>query len=136
MIKVPALGPDEFDLSIDQEDTRHGPLGRAMMPLTDSAWEWFCNTGSSTRIDKVPGSKKMGFLIGPGAKLVNANLASYPLTGADLAGANLTNANLAHATLYAANLNNATLTGVLWQGTTCPDGTNSDNDGLTCVNNL
>ena len=30
----------------------------------------------------------------------------------------------------------ATLTGVHWSNTTCPDGTNSDNDGNTCVGHL
>lgn len=35
-----------------------------------------------------------------------------------------------------ANLDGATLVGVTWNDTTCPDGTNSDNDGGTCVNNL
>ena len=33
--------------------------------------------------------------------------------------------------LYGADLN-----GVTWYDTTCPDGTNSDNNGNTCVNNL
>ena len=27
-------------------------------------------------------------------------------------------------------------TGAIWSNTTCPDGTNSNNDGNTCVNNL
>ena len=35
-----------------------------------------------------------------------------------------------------ANLTGADLTGVHWYDTTCPDGTNSDNNGNTCVSNL
>ena len=54
----------------------------------------------------------------------------------DLSNANLADANLYNADLYNANLNNAYLYGVNWDDTTCPDGTNSDNNGNTCVNNL
>jgi uncharacterized protein YjbI with pentapeptide repeats len=48
------------------------------------------------------------------------------LSGATLTGANLTGAQLS----------GADLTDAIWSDTTCPDGTNSDNDGDTCVNNL
>jgi hypothetical protein len=30
----------------------------------------------------------------------------------------------------------SSLYGVSWHNTTCPDGTNSDDNGNTCVNNL
>jgi hypothetical protein len=30
----------------------------------------------------------------------------------------------------------ATLTGVIWNKTACPDGTNSDQDGGTCLGHL
>jgi hypothetical protein len=33
-------------------------------------------------------------------------------------------------------MSGATLFGVTWNNTTCPDGTNSNGDGGTCVNNL
>jgi hypothetical protein len=33
-------------------------------------------------------------------------------------------------------LTSARLSRVTWSNTTCPDNTNSDNDGGTCVNNL
>src|SRR5262249_52158236 len=83
-----------------------------------------------------------------GARLYRSNLTSANLTGArlifaDLTGANLTNANLTNANLTDATLTQARLTGsnltganltrVIWSDTTCPDGTNSDNDGGTCV---
>ena len=35
-----------------------------------------------------------------------------------------------------ANLNDADLTSVYWYNTICPDGTNSDDNGDTCANNL
>jgi uncharacterized protein YjbI with pentapeptide repeats len=62
-----------------------------------------------------------GYLIGPDANL----------RGADLDGANLTRADL-----KGAHLRGADLTGVTWDNTTCPDGTNSNNDGGTCANDL
>ena len=82
-----------------------------------------------------------GYLIGPSATLIDANLTGLNLTGADLPDARLTDANLTGANLTGANLTGATLTGATltgatWSNTTCPDGTNSNNDGDTCVDNL
>jgi uncharacterized protein YjbI with pentapeptide repeats len=85
-------------------------------------------------------------------ELADANMLGASLLGSDLTGANLTFANLTDANLVSANLTDATLTdanlkgaimdptttiitGVAWHRTTCPDGTNSDNDGGTCANN-
>jgi uncharacterized protein YjbI with pentapeptide repeats len=62
-----------------------------------------------------------GYLIGPAANLTNADLSGANLTNADLDGADVTGASF---------------TNVTWSNTTCPDGTNSNNDGDTCVNNL
>jgi len=84
---------------------------------------------------------------------VGANLSGDGFVGANLSGANFTFANLSEATLVNAvwgnaNLSHADLAGaamspdtgeyasVTWLRTTCPDGTLSDNDGGTCVNNL
>lgn len=87
-----------------------------------------------------------GYLVGPGADLNSADLSAADLTGADLdqatltgadlAGATLTDADLANANLTGADLDGATLTGVIWSDTTCPDGTNSNSDGGTCLNDL
>ena len=55
---------------------------------------------------------------------------------ADLSNANLTGADLEGAYLRYAVLTGADLTSVNWLGTTCPDGTNSNNNGNTCENNL
>jgi Pentapeptide repeats (8 copies) len=69
--------------------------------------------------------------------LSNANLSQANLTNANLEGANLSGANLSGATLQGATgLDTATLTGVTWKQTTCPDGTTSNQDGGTCLNNL
>ena len=66
--------------------------------------------------------------VGPnltGATLTNANLQGAFLTGATLTNANLRNANLQGAFLQAH-----------WQNTICPNGTNSDANGGTCVGPL
>ena len=77
-----------------------------------------------------------GYLAGPGAYLENANLKDAQLAGQDLSDADLTDANLMEANLTGADLTGATLTGVTWSDTICPDGTNSDLDAGTCVDDL
>jgi uncharacterized protein YjbI with pentapeptide repeats len=59
-----------------------------------------------------------------GADLSNANLQGANLMGANLRGANLSGANVNVNT----NFNRVT-----WGNTSCPDYTNSDSDGGTCV---
>jgi hypothetical protein len=87
-----------------------------------------------------------------GASLTDANLTGAVITGADLTGANLsrsnfkggnfTGSNLSGANLEKSNLSGATglktatLTGVVWNKTVCPDGTNSNQDGGTCAGHL
>jgi uncharacterized protein YjbI with pentapeptide repeats len=67
------------------------------------------------------------------ADLTNAMMYDLDLRSSNLTGADLTGADLAYLnTSYGP----ADLTGVTWNNTTCPDGTNSDNNGNTCVNNL
>jgi uncharacterized protein YjbI with pentapeptide repeats len=67
------------------------------------------------------------------ADLTNAMMYDLDLRYANLTGADLTGAALAYLnTSYGP----ADLTGVTWSNTTCPDGTNSDNNGNTCMNNL
>jgi Pentapeptide repeats (8 copies) len=73
--------------------------------------------------------------------LENANLQHVEFIDADLEnahmdGADLTEANLKDAVMEGAELPGATLTGVNWDNTTCPDGTNSDDDGGTCEGHL
>ncbi len=41
-----------------------------------------------------------------------------------------------YSDLSGADLSGADLSGVYWYSTICPDGTNSDDNGDTCVNNL
>jgi YVTN family beta-propeller protein len=66
-----------------------------------------------------------------GTNLTAARLDNAIVSNASLNGTDLTDAVLFHADLSAAHFNNVT-----WSNTMCPDGTNSDADGGTCVNNL
>jgi hypothetical protein len=81
----------------------------------------------------------------------SANLFGADLSGADLTGgdfenasleqatvtnANLTDAGFRDADLTGADLTGATLTDAVWDNTICPDGTNSNGNGGTCVGHL
>ena len=70
------------------------------------------------------------------ADLSDANLNVANLSGADLHRADLSNANLTGADLTGTDLSYADLSGTIWYGTICPDGTNSDENGNTCENEL
>jgi uncharacterized protein YjbI with pentapeptide repeats len=71
-----------------------------------------------------------------GANLKGANLTFGFLAGANLTGANMSRANLTSANLIGATLSGANLSRVVWSNTACPDGTESQYDGGTCVGHL
>lgn len=78
-----------------------------------------------------------------GANLTGADLTGASLFRSDFRWANLTNAkadpgvfqevNFEGANLTGANFANAIVTPANWRNTTCPDGSNSDANGGTCV---
>jgi hypothetical protein len=70
------------------------------------------------------------------APLSHADLSYAVLTGAKLNNADLAGANLTEATLTKAVLSGANLVGATWSGTTCPDGTNSNEVGDSCSAHL
>ena len=87
------------------------------------------------------GPKIKGICFVPGVRINFANLSGINLSGVNLSGDvffedNLTGANLTNASLGGADVKDATLAGVTWVFTTCPDETNSDHDGGTCVGHL
>jgi hypothetical protein len=85
-----------------------------------------------------------------GAYLIGADLRGASITWADLSGADLSGVNfspmpwvnykgvpsLFNANLTGTDMTGVTLDGVIWDNTICPDGTNSDNNGGTCEDNL
>ena len=64
------------------------------------------------------------------------NLSAINLSQANLSNANLTGVSFVNTYLDGADLSGATLIYINWSNTTCPDETNANNDGGTCVNNL
>lgn len=68
--------------------------------------------------------------------LRNAHLVGGDLGDAQLAGADLTGADLTGANLRGADLSNAVVKDVTWLHTTCPDGTDSNDDGNSCRGHL
>jgi uncharacterized protein YjbI with pentapeptide repeats len=70
------------------------------------------------------------------ADLTGADLSDADFSGATFERANLTGANLAEAVLTSARFRRAILSRVIWSNTTCPDGTNSDTNGGTCIGHL
>jgi len=96
---------------------------------------------SSGRITGTPSALPLdyfifnGYLMGPGVDLTGATL-SGSLSGVDLSGATLVFADFVDANLSGANLSGADFFETSWTNTICPDGTNSNNDAATCINNL
>jgi uncharacterized protein YjbI with pentapeptide repeats len=68
------------------------------------------------------------------ATLRSANLSQSTFKGANFKGADLRGANLSDANFQGAtDLRSADLRDVVWGNTTCPDGTNSNQNGGTCL---
>lgn len=67
------------------------------------------------------------------SNFTGANFTNAVLTNVNLSNGTYTNANFTGANLTGANITGGTFTGVTWSNTTCPGGTNSNNDGNTCV---
>jgi hypothetical protein len=68
------------------------------------------------------------------ANFSDTNLTDSSWGDVTLYGANFTDADLDGANFLVSGGSN--LTNAVWSNTTCPDGTNSDNDGGTCANDL
>ena len=75
----------------------------------------------------------------PHADMRGSDLTGIYITASDLRNADLTWVDLIDAQVWGTNLtgaklSNAHLRGTFWVGTTCPDGSNSDTNGLdACV---
>jgi uncharacterized protein YjbI with pentapeptide repeats len=63
--------------------------------------------------------------------MIFANLAGVTMQGTNIAGLQLDNADLTNANLQGAT-GTPEYTDTYWSNTTCPDGTNSDQNGKTC----
>ena len=108
----------------------------------------YAYNGISTVGATLPAGFKVvdSYLVGPGVNASGVDFSGGDFTGASLntgtlTDDNFTNANFAGADLDQTDVNGSTFTGVnlsgvIFDATTCPDGTVSDMDGGTCINNL
>lgn len=93
----------------------------------------------------------MNYMNFHGANFSGSNLDSVKIDYTDLSDANFTNAilttinspnvnfdhaNFTNANLGSSNFPNANFSSVIWSNTICPDQTNSDNNGNTCIGHL
>ena len=66
----------------------------------------------------------------------STNLSGAILSGSSFNYADFIDTDFSNADLSNAYLSDSTLQDVIWDNTICPDGTNSDDNGNTCMNNL
>ena len=92
----------------------------------------------------VGGDEDDGLLVNAdlrGTNFTDASIIGVYINGADLEGADFTNANLAYSDLNGANIISLDVAQqygraqTIFNNTTCPDETNSDDNGGTCANN-
>jgi uncharacterized protein YjbI with pentapeptide repeats len=70
------------------------------------------------------------------ADFTSAVLTNVAIVPSSAVGANFTGVRFVDGYLAGANLTGAVLTNVTWANTLCPDATNSDDNGGTCVGHL
>ena len=137
------LGADLFESNLTIATLLDANLSDTNMTLATLAG---VDAGGATFVDstlsdaKLPNAELAGADM-MGARMTDAHLTDADLTGADLVdvdfdGASLQGANLTQADLDDAYMTPVNVTGVVWDDTTCPDGSNSNNDADTCANNL
>ena len=144
-------GVDLSDVQLMESTSSHLPACPALLPN-----DWLC-----IDIFNVFTLDNQGFhLIGPnahsawhvgtqanlsGAYLYGIHFWYFDFSGVDFSNANLNDADLRYSDLSNANLEGASFNldysssaslGIIYSNTICPDGTNSDDNGNTCRNNL
>lgn len=70
------------------------------------------------------------------SNFTSANLSNVNFDSSEFTDTNFTNANFTNADLEGVTFTNTIMTDAIWSNTTCPDGTNSDNNGNTCEGHL
>jgi uncharacterized protein YjbI with pentapeptide repeats len=68
-----------------------------------------------------------------GLKVIYHTLAEVDAQFADFDGVSFETNIITHSNFYGAKIENARFDRVLWVDTVCPDGSNSDEHGYTCV---
>jgi uncharacterized protein YjbI with pentapeptide repeats len=101
----------------------------------------FSSTGLELNNAIVQSDDLNGDTFAPGTDFSSSSLAGTTFEGDSLVGADFSNTHVSGADFTNADLTGASFTGddtsgVIWSNTTCPDGTNSDNDGGSCAGDL
>lgn len=91
--------------------------------------------------DEASGTAKLDSADFSGAQMVGSQFVEMFLEDDGFSDANLTDASFESSVIVTSNFDGATMTGadlsgVSWQSVGCPDGTQSNDDGNTCINNL
>jgi uncharacterized protein YjbI with pentapeptide repeats len=139
--RLPAIS-GSFDQALAQQDrAEHIPFDLAGMFDFRHDWDSDRNVLRDAPLDPVTGQVDLAGANLSHQNLELANLSGANLTGADLEGSHLDdgflpNANLTGADLRRADLRHADIAGVTWSNTICPDGSNSNSHGSTCVGHL
>jgi hypothetical protein len=156
--ELPGLLPGDYWFSIDDNNGAYqtewwgrpgevqggvAPSVTVSAPATDIGTHTVGVTACSETIP--PGSNQEGAVL-TGCRFDGRNLGGVNFTGADLAGSRFRSTNLAgadldgvdvsHSDLFLARLVPSSRTGVIYDDTTCPDGTSSDDHGDTCQGHL
>lgn len=113
-------GADFYHSNLEGADFSDATLTNAVLYAVPLGGVHFVNTNLDGSNMRSAGGSNLDF--------TNASVKNVDLTGAILEQTNFTNANFTGAILTNAFLQLST-----FQNTTCPDGTNSDNNGGTCV---
>ena len=80
----------------------------------------------------MPRPTRFAALREPGARLIEVPASSIILKNADMEDGELSAVSLSAANLEGLRLKNARVSQNIWLNTTCPDGSNSDDNGGTC----
>jgi hypothetical protein len=127
-------GKDFSYAQIQNSDFTGGDMAGVIFRSAFFAYDQFDNTNLTgadfSNIKNVPGFLgNITNLKFTNANLTNANFSNSNFSNSDFSGANLTGTNFQATT----GLTSSNTTGATWSNTTCPDGTNSNNNGNTCV---
>ena len=143
MVELPTLGEGTSEaVAVNARGQVVGASFNTDGLLRPVLWQPIANLGCHATLAgcNLQGANLAGAYLKDGdlsdANLKSANLARANLSGANLQGANLKGANLTNANLAGAGLNGANVKDVVWSHTVCPDGTNSDSNGGTCMGHL
>jgi uncharacterized protein YjbI with pentapeptide repeats len=111
------------------------------VPGTILAGTDFSATGLELNNSQVQSDDLNGDTFAPGTDFSSGSVAGSTFQGdslvdADFSGSNASDADFTGADLDGANFTGANTSSDTWSNTTCPDGTNSDDDGGSCAADL